>query len=148
MTYRISPSLVLAPIAVLALSISPVPARAQSITIPDGWTQKAAPSGATVFIPGDLAPGQSYSVTVFSPDDLKGRSPENWLSSRAHKDTSAPGLPAKIEGIVHEAHKVEAFGFGNAFAKRQVPTRIAFTDRRTGFLVRTYKFLATIAMVK
>ncbi|BDI28639.1 hypothetical protein CCAX7_006900 [Capsulimonas corticalis] len=105
MATRISSSFLVAPAAALVCSLLSLPAFAQSIPAPEGWTQKVE-DGATVFTPGDLAPKQLYAVAIFPSADLAGQKLESWMEKIIRRDDPALASPFPPGEIKHPSDNV------------------------------------------
>lgn len=58
---------------------------------PAGWTAKTKANGAKTFTPLDLRKGETYSVTLYNPMALNGKTPEAWLRAFAGTVGNASG---------------------------------------------------------
>ncbi len=84
----------------LALCLA-IPTWAQiQINAPTGWKTQIKAGGAKTFTPPDLKAGEKYSVTIYNPAPLKGKTPEAWLRAFAGPVGTKPGqlaAPLKFE---------------------------------------------------
>ena len=70
-------------------------ARSQTSQLPEGWSASQDGSN-TIYKPANLPDGNTFSMTVFPTEDLRGRDLPSWFSQRVQADLQQRGVPAKL----------------------------------------------------
>ena len=63
----------------------------QTLPAPPGWTQRDRDAGAHLYTPGDLKPGEVFSVTVYDSTPLEGKTLQEWLVTFGGPVAAKPG---------------------------------------------------------
>src|SRR5579862_1998104 len=70
-------------------------ARSQTNQLPEGWsTSKDGPN--TIYKPTNLPDGNTFSMTVFPAEDLRGGDLPGWLAQHVEADLHQRGVSARL----------------------------------------------------